>query len=884
MEEQTIPGPGTFPPVDTLSGRIGRFVPVKPVGEGSLGRVYAAYDPQLDRQVAIKILKRRVGKTARQAVLREAKALAKLNHPNVVQIYDVGEHGDRLFIAMELVHGETLARWQHDRSWREVFHAYLEAGEGLAASHAAGLVHRDFKPHNAIVETAAGGRTRVRVLDFGLARYAEGGSAIPPEVAAPTLDPSATATGAVAGTPAYMAPEQFARGNVGPAADQFAFCVALWEGLYGARPFPGHTLPEIMVSVVDGVRQPPPRRLAVPSFIRRALVRGLDPRPEARWPAMDALLSALRREPERRRRRIALGGLGTVAVVLVGLGAWFGRSTDRCSAEGRLDGIWDEARAEQVRTAMLATGAPYADAAWTTTQAEPDAYADRWATMYVEACEATARGEHSEEALDLRMVCLQSASQRLARLVDVYAASDEGTVAHANDLHGALSGLTPCADIKALRGRAPHEDHSPTADAMRDLLLQAQAARLAGDPKPAAVALSEARRLADAVRDEELLAGLEIEEGRTYADLGEFARAEELLRAALRRAARAGLRSQHWRAATNLMYVVGRDLRRPAEALRYRDTAEALADSANERVISATTVALVLLTDGRFEDAEKHARRALAAGESLPPTSLLLVKARDVLAAALRDQGEYAEADEELALISSAQTERLGEGHPLVVSTLINRANVWLLQKRFSEAEAAYKEALARYDGIFSAGDRRVVTVMNNLAISLQGQGRLEDAEATYRDVLVARQRNYGLEHAAVARAHFNVASVLVDAGRLWQAELQHRFALSLRERVLRAEHPEIATSQTALADLLVRRGALDEARALAELAWQRRTRGGVQPRHVAHTAFVLARALWPTDPQRARSLAERAAHTYEDAGEAYAGEEADVRAWLAAR
>ena len=305
--------------------RIGRFLVLRVLGQGAMGRVYAAYDEKLDRRVAIKVLHRGIDDASRRRALREAMAMAKLSHPNVVQVYEADEDHGEQFIAMELVRGQTLAQWQADpdRSWPEVLGAYLQAGEGLAAAHAAGLIHRDFKPHNAMVEQR-GGDLRVRVLDFGIARVVDALGHPDSLTAGLSLDADLrgdlTSTGAVLGTPAYMAPEQFLGSKVGAAADQFSFCVALWEGLYRERPFAGETLPELMAAITTGEPREPSHAVAVPGWVRAAVLRGLSTDKAARHPSMEALLVALRGDRIRRRRRwwgLALGALGAV-----GLGVW----------------------------------------------------------------------------------------------------------------------------------------------------------------------------------------------------------------------------------------------------------------------------------------------------------------------------------------------------------------------------------------------------------------------------------------------------------------------------------------------------------------------------------------------------------------------------------
>ena len=299
----TAPGAGPSGPADALGPTLGRYQLERRLGEGGMGVVHCAFDPDLERRVALKVLRRSDGSDdARQRLLREARAMARLTHPNVVAVHEVGTAGDRDYVAMELIDGETLADWlRRKRTAREITHAFIAAGRGLAAAHAAGLVHRDFKPHNVLRANDG----RVVVTDFGLARGVDvAAAAVPFErtltpaqsaTAAPT--PSSlsglTATGSVLGTPAYMAPEQWEGGVVGPAADQFAFCVALWEALTGERPFHGKTLDELRCDVQRGVDALDASK--VPRKLRAPLRRGLQRDPDQRYRNMDALLAALAR-------------------------------------------------------------------------------------------------------------------------------------------------------------------------------------------------------------------------------------------------------------------------------------------------------------------------------------------------------------------------------------------------------------------------------------------------------------------------------------------------------------------------------------------------------------------------------------------------------------
>src|SRR5262245_7729982 len=292
-------------PACVLGATLGRYRLERELGAGGMGVVHAAFDPDLERRIALKVLRVSVPSVdAKDRLMREARAMARLSHPNVVTVHEVGTANGRDFVAMELIQGETLAEWLRAtrRSPAAIIDAFMAAGRGLAAAHAAGIVHRDFKPHN-VLRSREG---RIVVTDFGLAREADGAASLALDMTLPadvraataTRTPSTqsslaglTVTGALLGTPAYMAPEQWRGGAVTPAPDQFAFCVALWEALTGERPYRGPTLDDLRAQAACGPAALDATR--VPRWIRSTLRRGLDPDPARRWPNMDALLGKL---------------------------------------------------------------------------------------------------------------------------------------------------------------------------------------------------------------------------------------------------------------------------------------------------------------------------------------------------------------------------------------------------------------------------------------------------------------------------------------------------------------------------------------------------------------------------------------------------------------
>ena len=278
--------------------RVGRYEVIGPIGAGGMGVVYAARDPKLDRKVALKVLRPEaspdaMGVDLRGRTLREAQAMAQLSHPNVLAVHDVGTSGEHVFLAMELVEGGTLADWLREkpRGWRDVLQMFLPAARGLAAAHAAGILHRDFKPENVLI----GSDGRPRVTDFGLAG-----------ILAATRSNRTASTNAMAGSPAYMAPEQMRGDPLDARADMFSYCVALHEGLYGERPFAGDTLAELQRAIEVGELRRPRKGSGVPARLRRVLSHGLQAAPAERFQSMQELIAALERS-QRPTRKAAFG-------------------------------------------------------------------------------------------------------------------------------------------------------------------------------------------------------------------------------------------------------------------------------------------------------------------------------------------------------------------------------------------------------------------------------------------------------------------------------------------------------------------------------------------------------------------------------------------------
>jgi serine/threonine protein kinase/tetratricopeptide (TPR) repeat protein len=488
-------------PREAPPARLGRYVILSELGRGGMSVVYVAYDPELDRRVALKVVRgAKMTQAHRQRLHREAQALARLSHPAVVTVFDVGDLADDTFVAMELIEGMSLREWiKTKRTWREVVRVIVTAGRGLAAAHAAGIVHRDIKPDNIVL--AKDGTPKL--VDFGLARdlgdkSVESGEHTPDDLdlAASSYDSASisgsmsasmsgsishsgsrrlveiTQHGNVVGTPAYMPPEARSRKpESDERSDQFSLCVTLYEALYGQKPFTvtrkGIVDRQDMPTVHDEpskdtrtLAAPPPKNTDVPAWLQRVVSRGLAVEPSQRYPSVEALLVDLDRDPARTRRRIAAGaaallGVATVATVITSRvmpTQTVTRAPTCDTGDDRIAQVWSPARLVALRTAAGKLNTPWALAAIDTFGAKVDAFTTEWKNMHLEACEATrVRATQSAEALDLRMSCLDHRLDNLGELVTLMTDATLDQLRHAGDIVSNLPAITDCADVKALR-------------------------------------------------------------------------------------------------------------------------------------------------------------------------------------------------------------------------------------------------------------------------------------------------------------------------------------------------------------------------------------------------------------------------------------------------
>lgn len=434
-----------------VGSMLDRYMVLEPLGRGGMGVVYAAFDAELDRRVAIKVVRarRKNNEERRLRLLREAQAMARLNHPNVITIHHVGEHGRRVYLVMEIVRGPTLRYWltEQRRSWREVVDKFLAAAAGLAAAHSAGVVHRDFKPGNVLITDD----DRVLVTDFGLARVLESTSSDPTSESAPADDRRAL------GTPAYMAPEQHDGDIAGPSADQYSFCVALYEALYGVRPaarageFPGRR---------------PPRDASLPPRIYAVLRRGLASSAADRYPSMRALADALRDATSRRPyRRVALG-IGLLACTM----GYALPERDACSsARIEWNETWNRGVRERVTKRFVHSGALFGDDSARRAARSLDILTDQWLAARHDVCQSLRTGEITQRVADHRRACLRNIHERADALLDSFDAANVATVEHAPTAAARLGSVERCRTLGPSEIEAPPAPASSRIQAVDDL-------------------------------------------------------------------------------------------------------------------------------------------------------------------------------------------------------------------------------------------------------------------------------------------------------------------------------------------------------------------------------------------------------------------------------
>ncbi|MCP3098840.1 serine/threonine-protein kinase [Myxococcus sp. K15C18031901] len=808
----------------TTGTRVGRYVVLGLLGEGGMGRVHAAYDPELDRKVALKLLNpdRFQGDSldlARQRLEREARTMARLSHPHVASLHDVGEYEGQLFLVMEFVEGGTLRKWlaERPRSRREVLACFLQAADGLVASHALGIVHRDFKPDNVLL-TKDG---VVRITDFGLS-HATASSGDAPVSAPPPTSDSLTVTGTLLGTLAYGAPEQL-RGERGDArTDQFSFCVALYEALNGHRPFEGTTREALLEEMSrQAVR---PERPGVPAWLRSVVRRGLCADPAKRFISMEELRARLSRDPVARWRNASLGALAGVLVVAA-LGVVATRDPrELCQgSERHFAGVWDAAAREAVHRAFQTTGSADAEGSFSAVAEALERWKTDWVRAHQEACEATrVWGEQSDEVLGLRMACLDERLGEVTRVVSVLQTADARTVERGFGLGASLVSLRRCSDVRTLQEAvAPPEDPAVLAEvaAIRGELARANAELLAGHTPEALKVAQAARERAVRTRYRPVEAEAHLLCATIQSDAGMF----EPARDSANQAALAAEAGRHHgvlaRALYGVAWVTVHGLGQTREAWAHFHRAQAVAEPLRDPEFDALldyVHAELLETEGRFAEAEPLLRRALerviAKGASHAATRAELVGRLGLLA---RQQGRLLEAKQWQEEAFRLHEALHGPDHRDTARALVNLGGTLVYLGEFSRAEGALQRALVIFQRVWGPEHLAVARTLSVLAFvyfewghGAQAREAAERSVALGRKVVPPESADFllmGLES--------NMRGVQGELGER-EAELaQARRSLASRERAYGAAHPEVALDLHEVGRLLRVLGRTTEAR-----------------------------------------------------------------------
>ncbi|NVJ15698.1 tetratricopeptide repeat-containing serine/threonine-protein kinase [Myxococcus sp. AM010] len=796
-----------------------RYTVLRPLGEGGMGVVLAAYDARLDRRVALKLLHAGQGAhtTAQTRLLREARAMARLSHPHVVAVYDAGTLEDgRIFIAMECVEGQTLRQWcrERQRSWREVLEAFLSAGRGLAAAHAARLVHRDFKPENVLV----GRDGRVRVTDFGVVRDESSASTLPAGLPADgqraAWKSPLTEPGDVPGTPRYLAPELLLGQPADARSDVFAFCVALYEALFQQYPFAGDTPAERLQAMAGSHPLPPPSRSEVPAWVVRALRQGLQPDPRLRPSTLEALLQALTRSPAKTRLRWLAVGACAAAVLGAGISAtalWRLRATERAQlcqgAPTHLAGVWDDSARARVQRAFAATGKPYVRDVFEGTRQVLDAYAHEWAAQHRQACEATRlRGEQSEQVLTLRMACLDRRKQQLAALGAVLSQADEATAQRAVQAAAGLPALSDCADVEGLLAEVTPAPESlrPAVTALREELDRVSALRLGGRYEQATeegqAAVARARALGHAPTLAEALLVL--------------ARATSSLRPPEARplfteAAHTALAHRHDRLAVEASLYFAQSLftsglteqaqwwHAQAAALLPRLTAPLQLEALLEATRSSGQIRL-----GQSVLALESLRRtALLLERAYGPRDYRLALAEGNLALALAKAGRGVEGTHHLERVATTLERLLGPRHPTSLVALLNLTDQYREGGRLVDARRVLEQATTAFPDAYPPESLSQVTLHLVSSSLLLAEGRYEEALARAEQALGLVERLGARQSDRHPHAQFNQARALVMLGRHAEALPILTRALTRFEALSSPEDGSLSLRWEALAD-----------------------------------------------------------------------------------
>lgn len=803
------------PPPET----IGRYQIEKVLGSGAMGIVYAATDPQLERKVAIKVLR---GDAHRDRLLREAKAAAQISHPNVIAVFDAGVADGEVFMAMELVKGRTLREWLATKpSLDATIDALIAAGRGVAAIHAAGLVHRDIKPDNVLVADDG----RIVVTDLGLVRLDAG-----PRDVAKAGPIELTQTGAMIGTPAYAAPEQLDGAETDARSDQFSLGVTIFEAVIGRRPFDGKNVGELRAAIGRGGLM---TGTGVTGNVIGAAVRALRAKPEDRWPSVDALVGELvaARKPPAKRTLIA-GALFGVAVLGGAAAFVMTRGTDGASCntgKSEIAATWNPQRKAQIGVAFEATKVKYAPSTWTTAAAAIDDYTTKFAAAVDEACAAThVRKKQSAAVLDLRMQCLDRRRTELGALLDLFKAADAQQVDAAGSAIASLVPPSACADAELLQATEPMPDDPTKRTAVTDAraqLAKVDALSSSGKYKEALELVRQVSSTVSTIGYAPLVAEVDKERGRIAIDLQEWDEAKQALDRALLAAERG--RHHHVRGDVQLALVyLAMQKDEPGKALDELARADALVaglggnDANRARVEDYRATALAKL--GKLDEARVAAEKAVSLYESAEGTdSISLANPLTQLAYVNYQRNDLPAAIGFLERALAIQLKAFGPDHPRIGHAHTNLAFNLSAAGKLDEAEKhaqQAREVYAKSIGEASIPYRQATRALLGIQ---HRRGNFFEAEKLARGVVDALKPRKDTDATDYASSLEDLAAAIVAQQRHADALPLHQEVLAVREKVYPKGHLNIVSSLINIGDVLADLNRCKEALALYERAQQ---------------------------------------------------------------
>ena len=836
--------------LDAEPPRLGQYYLLETIGSGAMGVVFAAYDPDLDRKVAIKLL--RAGpddSQGRQRLQREARALARLTHPNVVTVHGIGTQEGQPWVAMEFVSGCDLREWlgQHERPWMEVLEVFVAAARGLAAAHSADVVHRDFKPANVLI----GDDGVPRVADFGLARPAgieevatepddslSSHDSLRSGPSAEWRDAALTKTRGMVGTPVYMAPEQYVSSEVGPAADQYAFFVSLYEGLYGTLPFDNHELLALVEAKASATVAEPPRDAKVPRWLHRIILRGLSAKPEDRFASMDAVIARI--DSDRRRAsgggwRLWLGA-AAIAAIAAGIGGRLAAdptpadsAAELCAESGApVDDAWYHRR-DAIGAAVLGTELPYAADSWEWIDQEMNEVAGAWATARRELCEGGVDGTIAADVVQRRVQCLDEKLASVVAVTDLFARADADILSATDRLLALLGRPEDCmgdGPLKSLTLRPSDPQARQRGDAVMARIEALHALRIAGKRDEARTETEALRELLD--DDLEPLVRGELQ--RVLSLAVDQAKPEhgELLRGALADA----IRARGERLAIMVYYDLGiheATLGRPGRAVQYYELGLATADRVEAvakrlgtewsfihvlRPALETVMGVALREHGKGEESLEHLRRAAEmASDVRSRFTFVPMEAYNNYAEGLRVTGSYEEALQYYDRAIEVGRETMGMRHPNVGQVLNNRGAAFVDLGRYEDGRRDLE--LGREIRRSQVGENHpdVALLDYNLSLIDINTGHPDRARVTLEHVRKVWEAKFPKTHPYRIAAKMSQGTAARHAGDVEEALTLATEARDEMHRLLGDRpHVLIATVDAEYALALVAAGRADEA------------------------------------------------------------------------